>query len=120
VPPPAAGDGAAKKWLKATGAGWRLSRAISREPCSAHRAAGHSVGAVPDPGSSAGTTRYLREDATWAAPGSGITLKHDGTNNGSQTILNLKSGTGVNVSDDGVRRHHAHQLRRGSGSGARA
>lgn len=25
----------------------------------------HSTGAVPDPGSSAGTTRFLREDATW-------------------------------------------------------
>ena len=32
----------------------------------------HSQGGVPDPGASAGTTRYLREDGTWAAPtGSG-------------------------------------------------
>ena len=30
--------------------------------------AGHAIGAVPDPGSSAGTTRYLREDATFAVP----------------------------------------------------
>ena len=29
---------------------------------------GHSTGLVPDPGSSAGTTHYLREDATWAIP----------------------------------------------------
>jgi lysophospholipase L1-like esterase len=29
--------------------------------------AGHSAGAVPDPGATAGTTRYLREDGTWAA-----------------------------------------------------
>jgi lysophospholipase L1-like esterase len=28
---------------------------------------GHSAGAVPDPGPTAGTTRYLREDGTWAA-----------------------------------------------------
>lgn len=28
----------------------------------------HSVGAVPDPGASAGTTKFLREDATWAVP----------------------------------------------------
>jgi hypothetical protein len=28
----------------------------------------HSAGAVPDPGSTAGTSRFLREDATWAAP----------------------------------------------------
>ena len=34
--------------------------------------ANHSLGLVPDAGSSAGTTRYLREDATWhAPPGSG-------------------------------------------------
>ena len=31
----------------------------------------HSVGAVPDPGATAGTTRYLREDATWAVPAGG-------------------------------------------------
>jgi hypothetical protein len=29
---------------------------------------GHSAGAVPDPGSVAGTTRFLREDSTWAVP----------------------------------------------------
>jgi len=32
----------------------------------------HSTGAVPDPGGSAGTTRFLREDATWAVVASGI------------------------------------------------
>jgi trimeric autotransporter adhesin len=33
---------------------------------------GHAAGAVPDPGVTAGTTRYLREDGSWAAPsGSG-------------------------------------------------
>ena len=30
--------------------------------------AGHAAGIVPDPGATAGSTRYLREDATWAAP----------------------------------------------------
>ena len=29
---------------------------------------GHAAGLVPDPGSTAGTTQYLREDATWATP----------------------------------------------------
>lgn len=33
---------------------------------------------------------------------SGITLKTNGTNNGSQTILNLKNGTGITVADDGA------------------
>jgi hypothetical protein len=28
----------------------------------------HAAGAVPDPGATAGTTRYLREDAQWVAP----------------------------------------------------
>src|ERR1700675_4535797 len=31
----------------------------------------HSSGAVPDPGAVAGTARFLREDATWAAPSVG-------------------------------------------------
>lgn len=37
--------------------------------------ASHARGTVPTPGASAGTTRFLREDATWAAPagGSGLT-----------------------------------------------
>lgn len=30
--------------------------------------ASHAGGAVPDPGSTAGSTKYLREDATWAVP----------------------------------------------------
>lgn len=30
--------------------------------------AGHQAGAVPDPGSTSGTTRYLREDASWQVP----------------------------------------------------
>lgn len=33
--------------------------------------AAHAKGAVPDPGASAGTTKFLREDATWAVPASG-------------------------------------------------
>ena len=32
---------------------------------------GHSPGAVPDPGATAGSTRFLREDGIWAAPGGG-------------------------------------------------
>jgi hypothetical protein len=32
---------------------------------------GHIQGAVPDPGATAGTTRYLREDGTWAVPAGG-------------------------------------------------
>src|SRR5260370_24831737 len=32
----------------------------------------HSGGAVPDPGANVGTTKFLREDATWAQPPSGV------------------------------------------------
>ena len=31
--------------------------------------AGHAAGAVPDPGATAGTTRFLREDGSWTAAG---------------------------------------------------
>lgn len=33
--------------------------------------AGHTTGLVPDPGASAGTVKYLREDATWGVPPGG-------------------------------------------------
>lgn len=33
--------------------------------------ASHKRGTVPDPGGSAGTTKFLREDATWAVPAGG-------------------------------------------------
>jgi len=32
---------------------------------------GHAAGLVPDPGASAGSTRYLREDASWDVPAGG-------------------------------------------------
>lgn len=45
--------------------------------------ASHAIGAVPDPGASAGTTRFLREDATWAVPAAG----------GGATFSTLSSNT---------------------------
>jgi hypothetical protein len=33
--------------------------------------AGHGIGLVPDPGSTSGATRFLREDGTWDVPGGG-------------------------------------------------
>ncbi len=68
--------------------------------------ASHAAGAVPDPGSSAGTTRYLREDATWAtvpggsfaspvAPASVIvnTLPYSGTQMNLIGIASLGNAT---------------------------
>ncbi len=46
--------------------------------------ASHAAGAVPDPGASAGTTHFLREDATWAVPPSG-----------SGTVTSVVAGTGL-------------------------
>jgi hypothetical protein len=37
---------------------------------------GHARGTVPDPGAAAGTTKFLREDATWAVPAGGSGLTH--------------------------------------------
>lgn len=38
---------------------------------------------------------------SWASAASGITLKTNGTNNGSQSILNLKNGSNTTITDDG-------------------
>jgi hypothetical protein len=46
--------------------------------------ASHAKGLVPDPGSTAGTTKYLREDGTWVAPPGSITA-----------ASNVGSGVGV-------------------------
>ena len=59
----------------------------------------HAQGAVPDPGATAGTTRYLREDGTWSTPaqnGSASTLPTGllGVTNGSNT---LRAGTAADV-----------------------
>jgi hypothetical protein len=48
--------------------------------------AGHAQGAVPDPGASAGTTHYLREDATWQVPPSST---------GTVTSVGESWGTGL-------------------------
>jgi hypothetical protein len=45
----------------------------------------HAAGAVPDPGSSAGTTRYLREDGTW----SGVSGASGGT------VTQISTGGGL-------------------------
>ncbi len=53
--------------------------------------ASHAVGYVPDPGAAAGTTKFLREDATWVAPGGIPVTQGDLTgftaNTGPTTIL---------------------------------
>lgn len=45
----------------------------------------HSTGLVPDPGATAGTSKYLREDGTWAEPAGG--------GGGSGTVTGVKVGS---------------------------
>jgi len=52
----------------------------------------HAKGAVPDPGAAAGTTKFLREDATWQIPAPQIQLVRqtaDVTKNNNTTLANL-------------------------------
>jgi hypothetical protein len=46
---------------------------------------GHSQGAVPDPGATAGTTRYLREDGSWSVPAGG--------GSGASGVADITGGT---------------------------
>lgn len=64
--------------------------------------ASHAIGAVPDPGASAGTTRFLREDSTWTVPPGGsssVPFGTDATNTNayvvtfSPAISSLSAGT---------------------------
>lgn len=51
----------------------------------------HAPGAVPDPGATAGSTRYLREDGTWAVPAGG--------GSGTLSVTNLFTGPTVTSHD---------------------
>jgi hypothetical protein len=57
--------------------------------------ASHAAGMAPDPGASAGTTKYLREDATYAVPAGG----GSGTVDGISTVT-LVAGTGMTITDN--------------------
>jgi len=52
----------------------------------------HTIGAVPDPGGSTGSTRYLREDGNWVVPAGGGTGS-GGNGSWSDTIQSLGSVT---------------------------
>ena len=45
--------------------------AVAQLPVFAGSGTGHAAGIVPDPGATAGTSRYLREDGSWFAPPGG-------------------------------------------------
>ena len=59
----------------------------------------HAPGAVPDPGSTAGSTRYLREDATWdVPPSSGLTTGGAVTGGAANAILYENSSSNLAAS----------------------
>ena len=71
-------------------------------PVFAGSGASHAVGAVPDPGATAGTTRFLREDGTWAAPAGSMPAASSLMaaylmNEGAGTTLTDSSGQGNNA-----------------------
>ena len=62
--------------------------------------ANHAVGAVPDPGATAGTTRYLREDGSWVAPtASGSSSGGAGLTAGATADFNFLQGVGSVLTD---------------------
>lgn len=61
----------------------------------------HARGAVPDPGAVAGTTKFLREDATWVAPpGIGDVVGPAGAVDGNVVLFN--TATGKLIKDGGT------------------
>ena len=74
---------------QSTGSAWTL---IAINTSFVASGTSHAAGLVPDPGSSAGSTKYLREDATWAVPSGG------GSSYLVQTILATQStdNSGIN------------------------
>ena len=75
--------------------------ALARLPVMVGSGANHAPGIVPDPGATAGGSRYLREDGQWIAPPSGGGGSPPGGVVGSYQV-NLGSGSfgGVTISGD--------------------
>lgn len=80
----------------------------ARLPVFGASGSGHAQGVVPDPGATAGTTRYLREDGTWATPSgsSGSTALSTGLDTGIAALTgvtadyNFMQGSGTTVTDN--------------------
>ncbi len=86
-----------------------LNGAVSAAQLPVFQASGsnHSQGAVPDPGATAGTTRYLREDGTWAVPAGGTAGSSSVDANLAAALLagatadyNFLQGTGSALTDN--------------------
>jgi lysophospholipase L1-like esterase len=61
----------------------------------------HAKGAVPDPGATTGTTRYLREDGTWTTPAGGSSAATAAVvPAGALADYNFLQGSGVALTDN--------------------
>jgi lysophospholipase L1-like esterase len=90
----------------------RLNGAVSAAqlPLFGISGSGHAPGAVPDPGPTAGATRYLREDGTWSVPagssGSGGQSVGGGLSGGGTPLpgatadYNFLQGSGTVLTDN--------------------
>ncbi len=93
-----------------------LTGSVAASQLPVFRASGsaHAPGAVPDPGATAGTTRYLREDGTWDVPSGNTTLAPQNMpertnllgeyllNEGTGTVADDTSGNGNNATISGA------------------
>ena len=61
----------------------------------------HAAGAVPDPGATSGTTRYLREDGSWVVPAGGGSSQSSGAAllAGATADYSFREGTGTTAAD---------------------
>jgi hypothetical protein len=73
--------------------------AAARLPVFVASGTSHATGVVPDPGATAGTTHFLREDATWQTPSTGITIGTTTITGGNPGRILFEGSTGAVVSD---------------------
>lgn len=66
--------------------------------------ASHAAGLAPDPGATAGSTKFLREDATWAVPAGGSTANYfgDGSDGAVTVSASANWETSTSADDTGV------------------
>lgn len=76
------------------GSGLSLSTTTLSVPVMVASGASHAAGLVPDPGVTAGTTKFLREDGTWQVPAGGSSGINNQTTQQTSANFNI-DGTGI-------------------------